>query len=82
MLGLIGYGLIGRRLQTFLPVDHIFTSKNIETLNNYHFDLLYCAAPSGNRIWVEQNPIQDTEACNQLITQLSLVKNTKLILHN
>lgn len=80
MLGLIGYGLIGRRLQTFLPVDHIFTSKNIETLNNYHFDLLYCAAPSGNRIWVEQNPIQDTEACNQLITQLSLVKNTKLIL--
>jgi len=80
MLGLIGNGLIGRRLQTFLPIDHVFTQANISSLTNYQFDTVYCAAPSGNRIWTDQNPAEDTESCKQLIQHLELIKDTKLIL--
>jgi hypothetical protein len=80
MLGLIGNGLIGRRLRAFLPVDHVFTRANISSMANYQFDIMYCAAPSGNRIWADQNPTQDTESCKQLIQNLKLIKDTKLIL--
>ena len=80
MIGLIGNGLIGRRIQTFLSVDQVFTSKNIDLLSNYQFDIIYCAAPSGNRIWADQNPADDTESCKQLIQHLELIKDTKLIL--
>jgi hypothetical protein len=80
VIGLIGNGLIGRRIQAFLSVDQVFTSKNIDLLSNYQFDIIYCAAPSGNRVWVEQNPDQDTASCNQLIKNLKLIKNTKIVL--
>ena len=80
MIGLIGNGLIGRRIQTFLSVDQVFTSKNIDRLSSYQFDIIYCAAPSGNRVWVEQNPDQDTASYNQLIKNLKLIRNTKIVL--
>jgi hypothetical protein len=80
MTGLIGNGLIGRRLRAFLPIDHIFTQANVSSLTNYQFDTVYCAAPSGNRIWTDQNPAEDTESCKQLIQHLELIKDTKLIL--
>lgn len=80
MLGLIGNGLIGRRLQTFLSVDCVFTKANISALANYQFDSIYCAAPSGNRIWADQNPVQDTEQCDQLIANLITVTAPKIVL--
>ena len=80
MLGLIGNGLIGRRLQSFLPIAHIFTRTNISSLVDYQFDTVYCAAPSGNRIWADQNPLLDTQSCNQLMQYLGSIKDTKLIL--
>jgi hypothetical protein len=49
-------------------------------LTNYQFGTVYCAAPSGNRIWADQNPAEDTESCRQLIQHLELIKDTKLIL--
>jgi len=80
MMGLIGNGLIGRRLRAFLSIDHIFTQTNVSSLTNYQFGTVYCAAPSGNRIWADQNPAEDTESCRQLIQHLELIKDTKLIL--
>jgi hypothetical protein len=80
VIGLIGNGLIGRRIQTFLSVDQVFTSKNIDLLSNYQFDIIYCAAPSGNRIWAEQHSEQDTALCVQLMDNLLQVKDTNLVL--
>jgi hypothetical protein len=80
MISLIGNGLIGKRLQTFLPVNYIFTSNNIDRLAQYQVNTIYCAAPSGNRIWAEQYPEQDTALCEQLMNNLLQVKDIKLIL--
>lgn len=80
MIGVIGNGLIGKRLQSFLPVDNVYTRKNINALGNTAHDILYCAAPSGNRIWAEQNPGLDSDSCLELISNLMSVTDTKLIL--
>jgi hypothetical protein len=80
MIALIGNGLIGKRIQSFINVDHVFTSKNINTLNNYKFDLIYIAAPSGNRVWAEDNPAQDTNCVNTIIDYLQKQVTARIIL--
>jgi len=57
MIAVIGNGLIGKMLQDIVKPDRIFDSKNIHTFQSYN--TVYCAAPTGNRIWVQQNSVQD-----------------------
>jgi len=80
MIALIGNGLIGKRIQSFINVDHVFTSKNINTLNNYKFDLIYIAAPSGNRVWAEANPDKDTNCVHTIIDYLQKQITARVIL--
>lgn len=80
MIALIGNGLIGKRIQSFINIDHVFTSKNINALNNYRFDLIYIAAPSGDRIWADANPAQDIDCVNIIIDYLQKQVTARIIL--
>ena len=75
VIGLIGAtGLIGKHLSNHINPDASYTSKNIETLSNDKFKVLYCAAPSGNRLTANINPENDSNAITKLIAQLLKVK--------
>jgi len=74
MLALIGStGLIGGVLKSSLTFDLEYNSSNINDIQGRHFDTVYCAAPSGNRLLASQYPEQDT--CNVY----SLIENLKTI---
>ena len=77
MLALIGHtGLIGGVLKSSLTFDLEYNSSNINDIQGRHFDTVYCAAPSGNRLLASQYPEQDT--CNVY----SLIENLKTITAN
>lgn len=81
VIGLIGAtGLIGKHLSNHINPDVSYTSKNIETLSNNKFEVLYCAAPSGNRLTANTNPENDSNAITKLIAQLLTVKTNQFVL--
>jgi len=81
VIGLIGAtGLIGKHLSNHINPDASYTSKNIETLSNDKFKVLYCAAPSGNRLTANINPENDSNAITKLIAQLLKVKTNQFVL--
>lgn len=81
VIGVIGStGLIGKHLSTHINPDASYTSKNIKTLPDSEFDILYCAAPSGNRLTANSNPESDFDAITILIDQLLKVKTNQFVL--
>ena len=81
MIGLIGStGLIGQVLSQHIQFDKTFNSANIESIVNYQFDTVYCAAPSGNRLLANQNPQQDCASIEKLIKALEKTHTTKFVL--
>ena len=80
MNALIGStGLIGKKL-LLANVDKQFNSSNINEIANCTFDIVYCAAPSGNRLYANQHPHIDSASVDQLISYLSTVTATTFIL--
>jgi hypothetical protein len=74
MKALVGTGVIGSVLQQSIEFDYIFDSQNINTINNYKFDVIYCAAPGGNRLVANKNPENDLaniKKLSKLITESS-----------
>jgi hypothetical protein len=81
MIGLIGCtGMIGKLLQQTMSFDHLFDSHNISTLLDYKFDILYCAAPSSNRLIANSNPVEDLDNIKILAKYLTLVTANKIVL--
>ena len=78
MKAVIGNGLIGQHIQRIVEPDHVFTSTNIDQLGDY--DTVYCAAPTGNRIWVTQNEQQDLDNINNLIETIGQVEIRRFVL--
>lgn len=73
-------GLIGKVLYKNLDIDFLFDSKNIADAKNQYFDILYCCAPSGNRLLANQCPDADLENVKNLIAVLKSIKIKKLVL--
>lgn len=71
MQALIGTGVIGSILQQSIKFDHVFNSQNINTINNYKFDTIYCAAPSSDRLLANKNPTTDLDNIKRLATALT-----------
>jgi hypothetical protein len=80
MIGLIGKGVTGSVLQKQIPFDQVFDSKNIDTIHQYEFNTLYCAAPGANRIEANQNPDQDYHNIQQLIEHIKSAHFAKIVL--
>ncbi len=80
MIGLIGTGVTGTVLQETIKFDHVFDSSNINSLPQYQFDALYCAAPGANRITANQNPEQDRQNVDRLIQTIACTKFDRFVL--
>jgi len=80
--GLIGYtGFIGRNLQSQQKdFDALYNSKNISEIEGKTFDILYCAGISGVKWKARQNPKEDWEAIERLLSALKKVKARQFIL--
>lgn len=73
--GLIGDSLLGKQ-----EFDLLYNSSNIQDIRNLEIDTVYCCAPSGNRLHVNQHPLQDLDNINAMISELSCTKIKKMIL--
>ena len=80
MIAVIGRGLVAQRVIDVVKPDTVFTSSNILELSNTAWDTIYCAAPSGNRIWAQQNPILDKSSVWQIINECAVTKFQHFVL--
>jgi hypothetical protein len=63
----IGTGLIGNIITNKFNVQHTYNRKNIDQFVNYKYNTVYCAAPSSDRIFANQNPAADFNSTQKLI---------------
>lgn len=54
-------GTVGHSLLDQIKFDAVFNSDNIQDLKNQQFDVVYIAAPSGNRLAVNRNQGHDEQ---------------------
>jgi hypothetical protein len=81
MLALIGKsGLIGGVLKSSQTFDAEFNSSDIVNIQGQHFDTVYCAAPSGNRLLATRYPEQDTHSVHSLIENLKTITANRFVL--
>ena len=79
--GLIGYtGFVGSVIQPMFKFDLFYNRSNIYDLPKSELDLLVCAAPTGNRLFVQNNPMDDLDFILTLIDHLRKTKIKKFIL--
>ena len=80
MIAVIGRGLVAQQVIDVVKPDGVFTSSNILELSNTAWDTIYCAAPSGNRIWAQQNPTLDKSSVWQIINECAVTKFQRFVL--
>ena len=81
MRALIGHtGFVGGVLQEQIRFDKLYNSKNINEISKFEFDEVYCAAPTGSRLFATQNPEQDSINIANLIKKLQTVNTKRFIL--
>lgn len=81
MNALIGsHGTVGRSLLDQINIDLTFNSDNIDDLINQHIDTIYIAAPSGNRLFINQNQGQDENNFQQIKNILSRCVIDRIVL--
>lgn len=81
MQALIGSnGTIGQSLMSNWHFDAVFNSDNLKTIAEQSWDLVVCAAPSGNRLVINRAQTQDFEDCVAIATALAQCKIKQLVL--
>ena len=70
MIACVGNGLVGSCIQETVSVDRVYTSANITDATDTLHDIVYCAAPSANRIWVTENANRDWLNVEQIIANI------------
>ena len=80
MIAVIGRGLVAQQVIDIVKPNTVFNSSNILELSNTAWDTIYCAAPSGNRIWAQQNPILDKSSVWQIINECAVTKFQRFVL--
>jgi nucleoside-diphosphate-sugar epimerase len=80
-IGLIGHtGFVGQNILECFEVKYLYNSKNISSLKDAEYDILFCAAPSAMKWKANQEPQQDLEQIFNLIQNIKNVKTKKFIL--
>jgi hypothetical protein len=78
---LIGFnGVIGQHLCRNVQLDFYFNSKNLNEILKNNYDIIFCAAPSGNKTFSNQNPDLDFRNIEKMIFILSKVKTNRFVL--
>lgn len=81
MQALIGSnGTIGQSLLDNMQFDAVFNSDNLEKITEHEWDLVVCAAPSGNRLAINRGQILDFQDCVLLARTLGRCTIKKLVL--
>jgi hypothetical protein len=78
---IIGYtGFIGKYLCRNTKFDYFFNSENIDEITKNSYDVVYCAAPHGNRILSSADPAADCANVEKLISSLTKLDTNRFIL--
>lgn len=81
MQALVGSrGVIGQSILDCIHVEHTVNSDNIDTLKDYKIDHLIIAAPSGNRLYVNQNQQQDTNNIDKIVNAVAQARPKQVTL--
>ena len=80
MIAVIGKGVVATEVIKIVKPNNVFTSGNITEIKNKIWDTIYCAAPSGNRIWAQNNPIVDKSNVLQIINECKLTDFRRFVL--
>lgn len=81
MQALIGSnGTIGQSLLDNRPFDAVYNSDNLQKITDHVWDLVVCAAPSGNRLAINRGQTQDFQDCVLLARTLAQCTIKKLVL--
>lgn len=81
MIAIVGSnGLIGGYLKEVIEYTHEFNSNNIEDIKNHSYNIVYLAAPSGNRLIANADAHKDYQNVNWLYTNLSRTKIDRLVI--
>lgn len=78
---LIGYsGFVGSNLNSQTSFEHLYNSKNIESIKDKEFDLTVCAGVQAVKWWANKNPTEDWQGIEKLIESLDTIKSKKFVL--
>jgi hypothetical protein len=81
MQALIGSrGVIGQSILHSMCAELTFNSDNINTLKDYDIDRLIIAAPSGNRLYVNQNKQEDADGIDTIVNAVAQAQPKQVIL--
>lgn len=81
MRALIGSnGTIGQSLLDNQHFDAVYNSDNLQKIKEHTWDLIVCAAPSGNRLAINRGQTKDIEDCQQLAAVIEKCRTEKLVL--
>jgi hypothetical protein len=81
MQALIGSnGTIGQSLLDNMHFDAVFNSDNLDLITGQEFDLVVCAAPSGNRLAINRAQTQDFQDCVVIARTLAKCNIKQLVL--
>jgi hypothetical protein len=81
MQALIGSnGTIGQSLLDNMNFDAVFNSDNLEKIKEQTWNLVVCAAPSGNRLAINRGQTQDFKDCETIVNTLAQCKIKQLVL--
>ena len=79
--GLIGHsGFLGSIVKSMVKFDNYYNTNNVISIPKTEFELVICAAPTGNRLAVQTNARDDLEMILFLIDHLRKTKIKKFIL--
>jgi len=71
---LIGYtGFVGSNLYQQQNYSHLYNSKNIDDIKGRHFEEVVCAGIQAVKWWANDNPAQDWESIERLLSVLKTV---------
>ncbi|GLI09887.1 hypothetical protein YDYSG_59200 [Paenibacillus tyrfis] len=78
---LIGYtGFVGTTLSNQTTFDDYYNSKNIAEIQNKHYKMVICAGAPAVKWKANQDPVQDLENINSLISHLKTIQADEFIL--
>lgn len=77
---IIGQGTVGSILKQQFDTVSSYNSTNIREIMHENHDLLICAAPSGNRLYVNAFPEDDLQNIKELVSIIEKTSFTVLVL--
>lgn len=78
--GLIGYtGFVGGNLLRQHTFDRLYNRQNIDNIAQVDFDVVVCAAPQAVKWWANQNPDEDWQGIERLITALERTRTERFV---